>query len=61
MKNLEVNSLGLMELDAREMDKIEGGYAPGDVVTDANGLMWRCLIKFEDGSTYWQCLGSYAA
>ena len=61
MKNLEVNSLGLMELDARELVELDGGYVPGDVVTDSDGLMRVCTMRYEGGGTTWKCLGTYAA
>ena len=28
MKNLELQSLGLMELDAKEMEQVDGGFIP---------------------------------
>ena len=59
MKNVEVNSLGLMELDAREMEKTEGGAAPLILVAGAvigvlvvGALVGYAVYKFVDWLTH---------
>lgn len=50
MKNLNLNLL--KELSFEEGKEIDGGYVPGDVVTDSSGNMYR-LDYIIGGTQFW--------
>ena len=53
MNNSKFDCLYLTDLDAQELNKLEGGYIPGDIVTDSDGNMYRLDFIFEGGKQLW--------
>lgn len=53
MKKSNLLDLGLLELNSKELREYQGGYVPGDVVTDSDGNMWRCDYILPGGMLWW--------
>lgn len=45
MKNLDLNGLGVQEMNAEEMNGVDGGFLPQVLKFIATGLAWELLTE----------------